>query len=172
MNKEYWKDIKGYEGLYQISNLGRLRNRLGKIMKPYEKYNKYLFIRLCKNSIYKNFHIHRLVAEAFIENPYNLPQVNHKDEDKSNNCVDNLEWCTAKYNVNYGTGLKRAKSKISKPVLQYTLDDIFVAEYPSTREASRSTGLPQSHISDCCRLPNIKKAYGFKWKFKTDDTQD
>ena len=102
--KEIFKDIKNYEGLYQVSNLGRVYSvRNNKILKP--KLNKYGYLSV--NLKYKGSRvtksIHRLVGEAFIPNPNDLPQVNHKDEDKTNNCVDNLEWCTAKYNHNYGT---------------------------------------------------------------------
>jgi len=113
---EEWKDIKGYEGYYQVSNLGRVRSmprtihrkKFGNvyvkchILKSTESFG-YKYVSLCKGS-QKRLRIHRLVAEAFIPNPDNLPQVNHKDEDKSNNRADNLEWCTQEYNQSYGTG--------------------------------------------------------------------
>lgn len=116
--KEIWKDIEGYEGLYQISNLGRVKSlekyvntaiknntkvkRKEQILKQYNK-NGYLQVTLTHNNKRKYFGVHRLVANAFIPNLNNYPQVNHKDENTLNNCVDNLEWCTAKYNCNYGT---------------------------------------------------------------------
>ena len=118
---EIWKDIHGYEGYYQVSNLGRIKSmerdvlqgtRIvhlhSKILKYRYDAGGYIRIVLCKNGIQKNFSLHRLVAEHFIPNPNNLPQINHKDENKENNCVDNLEWCTPKYNTNYGTRTQRA----------------------------------------------------------------
>ena len=118
---ELWKDIKDYEGFYQVSNLGRVKSlsrsiydsrgymiyRKGKIKKPSFDKNGYPQIGLCKNGTVITRKIHRLVAEAFIPNPENKPEINHKDEDKLNNCVDNLEWVTEKENVNYGYGAKR-----------------------------------------------------------------
>ena len=111
---EEWKDIKGYEELYQISSLGRvksLKNNRGnyreKILSNIPNKNGYIIVQLKKNGTSKPFSVHRLVAQAFIPNPNNYPQVNHKDENKENNRVDNLEWCTAKYNSNYGTKIKR-----------------------------------------------------------------
>ena len=100
--EEVWVDIEGYEGLYQISNLGRVWSVKSNIYLKGGIISNYISVGLYKDRHYKNFHIHRLVAKAFIPNPLNLPQVNHKDEDKFNNRVDNLEWCTAKYNSNYG----------------------------------------------------------------------
>ena len=121
MQNEIWKDIKGYEGLYQISNKGRVYSIprsinksdgktqfvRGRILKPYIKQNKYLEADLCTEGKVKRYLIHRLVAEAFIPNPNNLPEVNHKNEVKTDNNVENLEWCTPKYNTNYGTGRQR-----------------------------------------------------------------
>ena len=105
---EIWKDIKGYEGLYQVSNLGRVKSlRKNIIMKEALKEERYLSITLHKNKTRKSFYIHRLVAQAFVSNPNNYPEVNHKDENKQNNQMDNLEWCTPKYNANYGTRNKR-----------------------------------------------------------------
>ena len=115
---EEWRPVVGYEGLYEVSNTGRVRSldrytkyrcsyRLhkGKVLSPAIKDNGYLIVRLQK----RMFYVHRLVAEAFIENPDNLPEVNHLDEDKTNNRVDNLEWCDHKYNMNYGTRNIRSK---------------------------------------------------------------
>ena len=118
---EIWKDIEGYEGLYEVSSYGRVRSlgqfvnhnfggyayRKGRILKPGLGSRGYLSVTLSKNGIQKQYTVHRLVAQAFIENPDNLPQVNHKDEDRTNNNVTNLEWCDAKYNVNYGNRLNK-----------------------------------------------------------------
>ena len=120
--KEEWRDIKGYEGLYQISNLGRVKSlardtnnqycKVDKIIKANPNKWGYLNVNLYKKGKGKPFKVHRLVALHFIENPENLPEVNHKDENKSNNCVDNLEWCTSKDNCNHGTRNKRISEKL------------------------------------------------------------
>ena len=115
---EEWRPIEGYEGLYEVSNLGRVRSldrfyyRLhkGKVLSPTKDRYGYLTVTLNCNGKSKTIKIHRLVAQAFLPNPDNLPQVNHKDEDKTNNNVDNLEWCTAKYNVNFGTRQERYRN--------------------------------------------------------------
>lgn len=121
---EIWKPIKGYEGLYEVSNFGQVRSvdryvrfgrwgddqtrlRKSKLLSLKEDFGHYR-VTLFKESKRKLFFVHRLVAEAFIPNPYNLPVINHKDENGHNNRVDNLEWCTVKYNVNYGTSIKRS----------------------------------------------------------------
>jgi hypothetical protein len=119
--KEIWKEIKDYEGLYQISNLGRVkslekkvgfRKRKEKILKQHFDKDGYVKVYLCKNSKVKFLSVHRLIAQAFIPNPDELPQINHKDENKANNKIENLEWCTCKYNINYGTRTKRQKETI------------------------------------------------------------
>ena len=152
---EEFRDIPGYEGLYEVSNLGRVR-RNGKILKPWKNNWGYLLVSLCKNGIVRNARIHRLVALAFIPNPQNLPQVNHKDEDKTNNAVSNLEWCTAGYNINYSQ---------SKPVLQFDKSGNFITEYKSIIEAERITGISNGKISLCCQ-GKFKTAGGFVWKYK------
>ena len=160
---EIFKDIEGYEGLYQISDHGRVKSlKYGKerILKPCMTCNGYLTVRLCKNRKVIRCYVHRLVAAAFMPNPDNLPQINHKDEDKTNNNVDNLEWCSAAYNCNYGSRNKQ----ISKTVYQYSLNGKLIAEYPSTKEVERQFGYGQGNISACCRSKQ-KTAYGYIWRY-------
>lgn len=174
--EEIWKDIKGYEGLYQVSNLGNIKslnyNKTGKekILKPTKQSCNYLRITLSKNGKGKIFLIHRLVAETFLPNPYNLPQVNHKDENTENNCVENLEFCDRKYNINWGTGVKRSaknrtNGKCSKAVLQYDLVENFIKEFPSLKEVQRQLGYHTGSISNCCN-GKTNTAYGYKWQYK------
>lgn len=162
--EEIWRTIHGYGGQYQVSDQGRVRSlKFGKerILKPIRHLSGYLNVSLCKNREHKMYKVHRLVAQAFIPNPDNLPQVNHKDENKENNSVQNLEWCDAKYNINYGTRNQR----YSKPVLQYTKSGAFVKEWKSAMDVQRNLGYHQQHISHCCNGKR-KSANGFVWKFK------
>lgn len=167
---ENWRDIKDYEGLYQVSDDGRVwsvikdKNRRGGILKATKTKGGYLQVGLSNNGVKKTY-IHRLVAEAFIPNPLNLTDVNHKNEDKTDNSVENLEWCDHKYNCNYGTRNKRCVEKQSKPVLQYSLVGTFIREWSSIGDVQRQLGYCKGHISKCC-LGRIKTAYGFIWKYK------
>ena len=169
---EIYKDIKDLEGLYQVSNFGQIlslnyhRTGKPKLMKPGKDKHGYLGVGLCKNGKRKWFSIHRLVAKAFLPNPNNLSQINHKDEDKTNNSVENLEWCTREYNTNYGTRNERivkanTNGKCSKRVLQLSLSGDLIREWPSTRECARN-GFNQGAVAACCRgkLPHYK---GYKW---------
>lgn len=146
-------------------------------MNPIEHSQGYLTVILYKNGKIKNYKIHRLVAEAFIPNPNNYPCVNHKDENPSNNCINNLEWCTHKYNMNYGTCQQRKVSntdykevsrkrveKLSKPVLQFTKNNVFVREWCSAKECGRN-GYDHSTVSKCCKGKQ-KYHKGFIWKYK------
>lgn len=167
---EIWKDIKGYEGKYQVSNYGNVKSlfRYKKILKPALQTKGYLCVMLYKPN--KRFLIHRLVAEAFIPNPDNLPCVNHKDENPTNNHVDNLEYCTHKYNNEYGTRLKRVREtqqknhKLSKKVYQYTIEGKFVREWESIMECGRN-GFHQSCVSLCCRGER-KTHRGYIWSYE------
>jgi len=202
---EIWRDIKDYEGLYQVSNLGRVKslervvkNKNGyrvvreRIIKTSNNNSGYETVSLVRKGKYKTYLVHRLVAMTFPDlidwtedakgKPFEELQVNHKNEfEKTNNCVHNLEWCTANYNNNYGTHTERQRNKIkgrfnnpktSKPVLQYTLDGVFVAEYPSIMEAERQTKVNRSQIRNCCNnKSHCKSAGGYIWKYKSPNVQ-
>ena len=168
MNNEVWKDIEGYEGLYQVSDYGRVK-RIGykkeRILKPGRLKNGYLQVILYKNGKQNHFLVHRLVALTFISNPNNLPEVNHKDEDKTNNKFENLEWCDRKYNINYGTHIQRRSEKRSKPVIQYSKSGEFIKEWKSVIDVQIQFGYYHSSISRCCNEKR-KSAYGFVWRYK------
>lgn len=153
---EIWKTVEGYSR-YEVSNLGRVRSyaqdgKAGKIKYGTPTFRGYLTIRLYDGKGHKHdFPVHRLVAKHFIPNPENLPQVNHKDEDKKNNRVDNLEWCTNDYNIHYGTGIERAalanRCCKTTSVKIYSVDtDGNKVIYDSIGEAERQTGLNHSNI--------------------------
>jgi hypothetical protein len=183
--EEVWKDIEGFESIYQVSNLGRVRSldryvkaynankgcitdyfRRGKTLKQQKVLGGYNAVQLLEHSRKHPKFVHRLVAEAFIQNPDNLPEVNHKDENKQNNRADNLEWCTGVYNKNYGTGKWRKTKNRRKRVQRLTLDDKPLATYESTRDAARKTGYTQSNIAAACRgEPKYLNAYGSHWRY-------
>lgn len=171
--KEIWKDIEGYENMYQISNLGNIisfKRKNPKLLSKTINLDGYYVVNLTKDGKTKIFTIHRLVAKAFLINKENFPVVNHKDENKLNNKVDNLEWCTYEYNHNYGgrnirTGISQRNKKGSKIILQYDLEMNFIKEWPSLGEIQRTFGFTTSNISKCCRGKS-KLAYGYIWKFK------
>lgn len=183
---EEWKDIPDYEG-YQVSNMGNVRSlnygQTGKVrvLKPVKFKCGYLYVNLCKDGDRKHYRVHRLVAQAFLPNPDNLPQVNHRDENPSNNRVENLEWCDCKYNNNYGTRNQRVsevrrgmhfseetKRKISKaqsiPVVQYTREGKLIAIFYGATEAERQTGVAHQNIAKCCK-GKLKSAGGYKWEW-------
>lgn len=196
-NIEIWKDIPDYEGLYQVSNLGRVksleRNITPKndrksyivperIRKPNKDKDGYLRIGLSKNSNKVYFFVHRLVALAFLENPENLPIVNHKNEIKADNRVENLEFCTAHYNTTYNDihikkGEKISKANKGKPkseehkkklgvvILQYTLNGEFIKEWQSTRQPEKELNISSGNICKCCK-GKLKTCGGYIWKYK------
>ena len=168
---EIWCDIEGYEGLYQISNKGHVKSlKCGseRILKPLDNGDGYLNVVLYKNTASQSRYIHRLVAEVFIPNTQNKPQINHKDECKTNNTVENLEWATAKENSNFGTRNERIGYSLSKPILQYSKSGDFIREWKSSAEVKRVLGIDNSHIIACCK-GNRKSAGGYIWRYKEKD---
>lgn len=182
---EEWKDIEGYEGLYQVSNEGRVKSLHREII--YKDGRKktlsekilhnllsdlgYYHVMLSKNGIPKRYKVHRLVAKAFIPNPDNLPIINHRDESPKNNVVENLEWCTQGYNIHYGTMIERGRLKqqnrvdLSKKVLQFNTDGELVSEYQSASEVERiNPQFKTSSITRCCRNNHTYK--GFIWRYE------
>ena len=176
---EEWRDIAGFEGYYQVSNLGRvrsldrtyvdatgaLRHYKGKLLTPTDAGNGYRNVMLQANGKRATPRLCRVVAIAFVPNPDGLPQVNHKDENKANDIAENLEWCTASYNANYGTANARRSLRLSKPVLQYDLEMNFISEWEKIRDAERELGIDNSHITRCCR-GKLNQTGGFVWRYK------
>ena len=181
MDCEIWKDIEGFEGKYQVSNYGRIRNikffnrvnfkrdrssKAIRILKPQVK-RKYYVVHLSSGE--KDYHllVHRLVASAFLPNPENLPEVNHKDENQLNNHVDNLEWCTRDYNFSYGTGQERAHNSKKKKIKQLNKDGSLVRVWDSATDAATElfgNPIKKQAISRCARKER-NSAYGFVWQF-------
>lgn len=168
---EIWKDIKGYEGKYQISNLGNVKslkdsrgNFREKLLKLQKDTKGYLRIQLFKNGKGETKKVHRLVAEAFIPNPNNLPEVNHiKEFEKDNNIVENLEWVTSKQNSNHGTRNYRMGKSHSRTVYQYSINGDFIKMWPSTMECGRN-GFDRGHVGECC-LGKRKTHNGYIWSY-------
>lgn len=186
---EIWKDIENYEGMYQVSNEGNvkslareiewrgsIRHQPERLLKPRTDRHGYLCVILCKDNNRKALLVHRLVANAFIDNPDNLPQVNHKNEDKTNNRVENLEWCTCKQNINHGTRNQRCSEAntnhivLSIPIDMLTKQGELIHTLPSAHEAERwlhANGFPKASntaIIQCCKGKR-KSSYGFKWQY-------
>lgn len=180
-----WKEIPGFEGYYQIATNGEIKSIPHIVskgtrfehtskehpIKPYMDGDGYLQVKLCKKGKRSNHRVHRLVALTFIPNPYGLPEINHKDENKINNHPDNLEWCTKAYNTRYGTRTQRT----SKRVVQLSLDGKVITLFNSIHKASQETGIPCSNIRNCALgktiYPKNKSSYvvrtagGYRWKF-------
>ena len=153
---EEWKDIKDFECLYMVSNYGRIKGiKRNNILR--EGYNQKGYSQVCltKYNKKKTYKVHRLVAQAFIPNPSNLPEVNHKDKNKKNNNKSNLEWCTCDYNINYS---------LSKKVAQYDEQDRFIKAWESISNIVKENNYSSTFISRCCKN-KCKTAYGYKWKY-------
>ena len=156
------KDIKGYEGLYAVTSCGKVWSYKNECFLKPANIKGYLQVGLWKNGEKKNHYIHRLVGEAYLPNSENLPQINHRDENKTNNCLQNLEWCDGKYNYNYGNRNEKISNSLKKPILQYTLDGEFLREWPSTTDVGKEVSYNICH----CLKGRQKSAYGYIWKYK------
>ncbi len=173
MTNEIWKDIQGYEGLYQVSNLGRVKsvNRIltqgnrqifkrSIILKPRIEKHGYLRVTLYKNKIPLQLLVHRLVASVFISNPNNLPQVNHKDKNKQNNCIDNLEWCSSLYNLNFSNIIDKLSIAKQRKIICNTTGEIF----ESIEDACDKYNLHHANIIKCCKRERNMTG-GMKWSY-------
>lgn len=174
--EEIWKDIDGYEGKYQISNMGNVKSfskfspPSGRILKTCHS-RGYTWVALFdKNGKHKNWLIHRLVALAFVPNPNNYKEINHKDEDKKNNRADNLEWCTRAYNMSYGTARFRQGLSYSRAVEQLTLENIPIAKYYSVKIAATINNIDSSSILKCCKGTRCFVG-GYKWRYADSNDQ-
>lgn len=161
--KEIFKPIVGYEGLYEVSNYGRVRSlprrcTKGKVLKPGLVSGGYCGVVLSKDGKCSSLLVHRLVADAFIPNPEGLIQINHKDENKANNCIDNLEWCTAQYNSEYSKAI---------PIAQLSLNGKILGIFKSAREVERKMGFKHQLITNCCKGAQ-NTSYKYKWKYYKD----
>ena len=178
MEQEIWKDIKGWEGAYQVSNLGRVKSlprwhdaihpyiSKEKILKPRTSgaQREYLAVILHNNGVRKQIKVHRLVAEAFIPNPNGYLEINHKDENKGNNRVDNLEWCTRYYNVNYGSRIQKQSEKLSIPVYMLNDKHEILMEFKNMDLAAKYVNIDPSNISRGCSMG--RRSGGYYWQTK------
>lgn len=168
---ENWLPVRGFEEAYLVSNLGNIwslrRNKLLRVRKSTRGYGQ---VNLSLRGVMTTHRVHRLVATHFLPNPLNLTEVNHLNENKLDNRVENLEWCTRSHNVNYGNRTEKQKAKVSIPVVQFSLNGTQIAVYPSVIQAARELKLSHSSISECCRGKR-KTLGGYKWKYAQEVKQ-
>ena len=158
------KDVVGYEGLYQVTSCGKIwSHQSEKFLKPLKRKDSYLQVGLHKDGEKKTYLVHRLVQEAYLPNPNNLPCVNHKDENRENNALPNLEWCTHEYNINYGSRNKRIAKSLSKPVFCEELNITF----ESANAAARELGLNSGNITKCCK-GKLKTTGGYCFRYANE----
>lgn len=165
MIKEVWKDVVGYEGLYKVSNKGEVMSIItGRLLKPCDNGKGYLIVTLCKDGKKNKSYVHRLVATAFIPNPDKLPQVNHKDENKDRNIESNLEWCTAKYNMNYGTSPAKHREITIKLTGRPCKCIETGKEYKCISDCAADFGLYPSNVRAVC-IGTAKSVHGYHFQF-------
>lgn len=162
-----WKPVIGYEGIYEVSSTGAIRNiKTGHILKAKEERNGYMRVHLSKNGIAKSVLLHRIVAEAFLENPENLPTVNHIDENKQNNNACNLEWCDMSYQNKYGNGACRRNKAKERAVVQLNMNGEYVQTWTSIKSAADALGLRTSSIICVCKgKRRYKSTGGHKFRY-------
>ena len=170
---EEWRDIDEYEGYYQVSNYGKVKSlprktrngscKCEKILTPGNDKDGYKIVNLYKDTGKKTYRVHRLVAEAFLENPNNLPEINHKDENPANNMIDNLEWCTSKYNSNYGTWREKRTGKNNPRARKIRCIDTGEV-FNTIKEASKAYNVGRTNIGECLS-GRTKTAGGYKWEY-------
>lgn len=169
--KEIWKDIEGYEGLYQVSNLGRVRSlnfrgnthKQSLLKQSIKKKNGYAQVTLCKNGKQKIYLVHQLVALMFLDNTNNYPIINHKDENKTNNNVNNLEWCSYKYNSNYGSVRQRLSDLQDKKRVCSYIGETIIKVYKSIQD-TKYDGYKPTHVCKCCK-GKMFYHHGVQWKY-------
>lgn len=155
------RDVKGYEGLYAVTSCGKVWSyKSDRFLSPCKTKSGYMFVRLCKNGKVKNMFVHRLVAQTYVENKKCCPVINHKDENPLNNNVNNLEWCTIQYNINYGSHNENVSKSKNKPCICIELDKI----YKSPLVASKELGIHYSRVTQCCRDCD-KSVNGYHFKY-------
>ena len=173
------KPVVGFEELYYVTSDGKVfsKDRIiqtkngktlhlkGREIKQFKNSNGYPIVGLHSDGVVKYKTVHRIVAEAFLPNPFNFPQINHKDEGRTNNNVENLEWCSAKYNTNYGTGMARMAAKRLNAIACYTKDGVLVYEFPSEKSAAKHFGVSLSAVSRALRMGEPYTCAGLYWKY-------
>lgn len=178
---EIWRDIKGFEGYYQVSNMGNIKTvkrivSFGKnkrivveeLKTLVDDKDGYKDIILYKNGEHRHVKVHRVVAETFIPNPKGYKEINHKNENKADNRVENLEWCSRKYNNDYGNRTKSTRETQSVRINQYSLDGVFIKSWLGARIIERVLGFSNANIIKCCK-GKAHTAYGFIWKYADED---
>lgn len=178
---ESWRPIEGFPN-YLVSNKGRVYSlprprydkpnyiQKGRLLSPRLGGHGYYYVGLCDKGNVTTKTVHRLVAEAFLPNPNDFECVNHRDECRVNNFVENLEWCTTAYNVTYGGAIRKRQARfhaigITKGIEQYDKEGNYIGSFSSVSEAARSIGRKPGGITNCCK-GNRNSAYGFVWKYK------